>query len=189
VRKIASRTGFSLVEVTLAIGIVGFALLAILGLIPVGLKSGRDSIDATRTSLIAQNAINRMRAALSSNDPTYTQRYFGPDSAGVASFFFYDSQGVATGELLRVQAPNDQPQFYQNVAKPTDFYRVKATVFTFDQGPGYPSYDPRSLPATGSPTLLCGTLEIAWPVTVATGGVPAGRKQDIVAQSFFLRKP
>lgn len=181
--------GFSLVEVTLAIGIVGFALVAIFALIPVGLKSGRDSVDATRTSLIAQNAINRMRAALVSNDPLYVQRFFGPDTAGVASFFFYDSQGVATGELIRVSFANDQPQYYNNVRSPSDFYRVKATVSTFDQGPGYLSYDPRSLPATGSPTLLCGTLEIAWPVNANTGAIPSGRNQEKLTQTFFLRKP
>lgn len=37
--------GFSLVEVTLAIGIVAFALITLLALMPVGLKTNRKSID------------------------------------------------------------------------------------------------------------------------------------------------
>lgn len=182
------QSGFSLVEVTLAIGIVGFGLIAILGLIPVGLRSGRESVDASRTSLIAQDAINRTRAALSSNDPLYLQRFFAPDSGGVATFFFYDSQGFSTGELIRVQVANDQPQYYPNVATPGDFYRVKVNVSAFDQAAGYPSYDPRHVPVGASPSLLCGTLQIDWPVNVNTGAI-AGRNPDQVTQTFFLRKP
>lgn len=41
---------FSLVEVTLAMGIVAFALLAILGLLPVGLKSAQDSNEQARAT-------------------------------------------------------------------------------------------------------------------------------------------
>src|ERR1700722_5171885 len=38
-----NRRGFSLVEITVALGIVSFALVAILALLPVGLGSARDS--------------------------------------------------------------------------------------------------------------------------------------------------
>lgn len=56
--------GFSLVEVTLAIGVIAFALLAIFALIPVGMNSGRAAIDATRTSLIAEDVQNRVQSSV-----------------------------------------------------------------------------------------------------------------------------
>lgn len=53
--------GFSLVEVTLALGIVSFALIAIFGLVPSGLSTFRTSIDRTVASQIAQNIVNQAR--------------------------------------------------------------------------------------------------------------------------------
>ncbi len=44
---------FSLIEVVLALGIIAFALVAILGMIPVALESNRASIDETRATEIA----------------------------------------------------------------------------------------------------------------------------------------
>ena len=52
--KRARAVAFSLVEVTLALGIMGFAFVSILGLIPVGLNSFRDTKNVSVASLIAQ---------------------------------------------------------------------------------------------------------------------------------------
>ena len=60
------HSGFSLVEVTLSIGIIAVALVAIMALVPVGLNSGRDAIDATHTSLIGQDVQTRVRGAVTS---------------------------------------------------------------------------------------------------------------------------
>lgn len=46
--------GFSLVEVVLALGVVGFAIVAILGMIPIGLNTGHDAQNDTRAAQIAQ---------------------------------------------------------------------------------------------------------------------------------------
>jgi type II secretory pathway pseudopilin PulG len=61
------RAGFSLVEVTLALGVIAFALVAILGIIPTGLRSSRDAIDDTLTALIAQDLSSRLRAEVSTD--------------------------------------------------------------------------------------------------------------------------
>lgn len=52
---------FSLIEVVLAIGIVSFALFAILGLIPLGLQVGRSSIEDTRATHIAEQVFATLR--------------------------------------------------------------------------------------------------------------------------------
>ena len=53
----ALRSGgaFSLVEVVIALGLVSFALIAILGLILVGMSSLKESVADTSTSLLALN--------------------------------------------------------------------------------------------------------------------------------------
>lgn len=56
-RPRAGSTGFSLVEVTLAIGIVGFAFVAIFGLLPTGLHLFRSAIDASVQTQIVQRVV------------------------------------------------------------------------------------------------------------------------------------
>jgi uncharacterized protein (TIGR02598 family) len=41
------RSGFSLVEVTLALGIAAFCLIAVFGLMPVGVQTNRNAISVT----------------------------------------------------------------------------------------------------------------------------------------------
>lgn len=53
--------GFSLIEVTIALGVVSFALIALFGLLPTGLTTFRSSIDRTVASQIAQNIISQAR--------------------------------------------------------------------------------------------------------------------------------
>ena len=57
---VSRRFAFSLIEVVLALGIVSFALVAILGLLSVGLDSSRESIDDTAVTLLGQDAYNRV---------------------------------------------------------------------------------------------------------------------------------
>jgi uncharacterized protein (TIGR02598 family) len=99
------RHGFSLVEVVLALGVVGFALLAILGVAPVGLKSANESIDATRTSIIAADIESRIRASITTADfpsAAPTTRNFVP--------WYYNRDGILVSSAA------------------TGFYRVDATL-------------------------------------------------------------
>ena len=53
----ASRSGFSLVEVTLAIGIVAFAFVALFALLPQGMSQFRRTMETTLSTQIAQRVI------------------------------------------------------------------------------------------------------------------------------------
>ena len=46
-------SAFSLVEVTLALGVMAFCLVALLGLLPVGMNSNRDALEQTAAASIA----------------------------------------------------------------------------------------------------------------------------------------
>jgi uncharacterized protein (TIGR02598 family) len=85
--------GFSLVEVTIAIGIIGFAFIAIVGLLPVGTRSGADAIDATRTALIAKDVQVRARSSVG-----YTM--FSSTNDVALPTFFYDREGNYVGNTV-----------------------------------------------------------------------------------------
>lgn len=56
-------TAFSLVEVTLALGIASFALIAVFGLLPVGVSSNRTSLEQTGAASLLTAVAADMRAA------------------------------------------------------------------------------------------------------------------------------
>jgi prepilin-type N-terminal cleavage/methylation domain-containing protein len=55
-------SGFSLVEVSLAILVVGLGLLAVFGLFPFGLRANEESIGDTRAAMFADHVFAGMRA-------------------------------------------------------------------------------------------------------------------------------
>jgi uncharacterized protein (TIGR02598 family) len=58
------RSGFSLIEVTIALGIATFCLVALFALLPMGLNQNRDTIEQTVATSIAANIAADIRASL-----------------------------------------------------------------------------------------------------------------------------
>ena len=61
-RSSRSTAAFSLVEVTLAIGVAAFCLLAVAGIIPTGLRTQRASINQTRANSLIAQCVQYLRA-------------------------------------------------------------------------------------------------------------------------------
>jgi len=59
-----SPSGFSLIEVTIALGIATFCLVALFALLPIGLNTNRDTIEQTIATSIAANIAAEIRASL-----------------------------------------------------------------------------------------------------------------------------
>lgn len=59
--------GFSLVEVALALAIIAFALVGIMGLIPVAMHSAQDSQRETRAALIARQIFSDLQSQSGTN--------------------------------------------------------------------------------------------------------------------------
>ena len=60
--RFSSRTeGFTLVEVALALGIVGFAFTAVFGLIPIGLGTARKAAETSVCSQIVQRVVGDLK--------------------------------------------------------------------------------------------------------------------------------
>lgn len=57
-----SRAAFSLVEVALALGVAGFCLVAVVGLVPLGVDTGQQASDQAAASSILSHVLADLRA-------------------------------------------------------------------------------------------------------------------------------
>lgn len=81
-RRLSLNQGFSLIEVTMALGIVAFAFTSLLGLLPLGLNIFRDAMETSVTSRIFQ----RIGGDLQQSD-------FDTLSAASQQVRYFDEQG------------------------------------------------------------------------------------------------
>jgi type II secretory pathway pseudopilin PulG len=109
---LGKTTAFSLIEVVLALGVVAFAFVALLGMLPVGLNAFNNSIDSTMETQMAQSVMSQLRQAkFSQLYAQYNDAEAGQNTtpSGAPSFFkpynqpflppepgyYYDSEGNA----------------------------------------------------------------------------------------------
>lgn len=70
------KSGFTLIEVVIAIGIFSFAITSLIGLIPIALKSSRDSLDLANATQLATTLQNEVaRSDFSTTNPV-SPRWF-----------------------------------------------------------------------------------------------------------------
>ena len=108
-RRDGLQAGFSLIEITLAIGIIAFAFVALFGLLPTGMQTFRASVDATNdiTMLQEMNAMVQVTA------------WDKLDTIGVDVYYF-DEEGRRTDSK---KAPTSDP-----AVKARQLYQVKLLV-------------------------------------------------------------
>jgi uncharacterized protein (TIGR02598 family) len=82
--RTSARDAFSLVEVSMAIGIMSFSFLAIFGLIPVGLDTFRKAVDVTVGSQIAERIFSECKGMTFDNLTNSTR--WNPASADALRF-------------------------------------------------------------------------------------------------------
>jgi type II secretory pathway pseudopilin PulG len=119
-QKFSRIAGFSLVEVIVALGIVAFAFVGLLGIIPSGLSSFRQSVDQAR----ALTALNMVASAvrnskfdkidLGNKKAYYKFPQFFSDSSSAASFEYWTQQDnwgarfllLEDGSIYKKLSPN-----------------------------------------------------------------------------------
>lgn len=89
-----SAGGFSLVEVTIAIGIVAFALTAIMGLVSITLKNSKSAQDDTMVAEMTGDLMSYVRKQPFDNIPGLTNVYFDVSGKRLNTI---DSSGVIQG--------------------------------------------------------------------------------------------
>lgn len=103
------KSAFSLVEVAIALGIISFALIAIMGLFPVAMKSAQESQRETRATMIAQQIFSDLRTTTGTNrmlvrgpsatDPNNVFTNFNLATSGSTNLA-YDQNGVGLTDVV-----------------------------------------------------------------------------------------
>jgi uncharacterized protein (TIGR02598 family) len=155
--KIQPRSGFSLVEVIVALGIVAFAFVGLLGIIPSGLGSFRQSVDQAR----ALTALNMVASAVRNSKFTV-----GTDDNADYAFplFFSDSStAVSSPTMYYVTQDNFSLRFYileDGTISKTGSASAKAVLYMVIDPPG-------TVGATSVNNMAAGPLKInafvVWP--------------------------
>lgn len=105
------QRGFSLVEVTLALGIVAFGLIAIIGLLPRGLGLVRESAaEATAINVLGTVALDLKAGGITPSTNTPVELFFDTDGLPVES----PTEGGA-GYAVRVQVRGTAKPWLANI--------------------------------------------------------------------------
>jgi len=161
-RPLSGRSAFSLVEVTLALGVAAVCLIVLLGLLPASLKTQQNSIEQTTANAIISTIWSDLRADLILPPGQY--RHLEEDSgynlhghwAGMMQpdTLYFTQEGKQTGTV--------------NGSPPADaVFRAKIT------------YNP--VPPTGNTSVA--NIRVSWPAQVNPdqGGVPTGSVTSLIA--------
>ena len=163
---VCRTAGFSLVELTLALGVAALCLLVLLGLLPAGVKTQQNSIQQTTANQIISQIYSFLRADVRLPPGLYKQVCPNPPDPDQGC-----NWDQLHGHWLQVAQPPDTLYFTQ-AGKPTGnvnassppteaVFRAKIT------------YNP--IPPTGSTSVA--NILVSWPAPVdpgQPGAVPAG---------------
>jgi uncharacterized protein (TIGR02598 family) len=104
-RRLNSKSGFSLVEVAFALAIAVFCLVVMMGLLPVGLTTGRATTGETAANSILNEVVADLRATVPTSPigGAATSQQFGiviPASGGTSqTTLYFTAQGVSSTSL------------------------------------------------------------------------------------------
>jgi len=85
--SLRSSAAFSLVELTLALGVAAFCLMAVIGLVPVAALTNHNATSQTAATNVIASVIADMRATTSSTSPQYGITF------GTAKTLYFDGAG------------------------------------------------------------------------------------------------
>ena len=155
------RAGFSLVEVTLALGVAGFCLLAVFALLPMGVQTNQAAFSQTAATTILSDVSADVRVAAQANSGSVTSPMYGiviPASGSTNTTpktLYFDSQG---GFSTAIQGASR--------------YRLAVT---------FPA------PSSNAPYATCAYIKISWPAAVDATSSPANAAGLIETVAAFRR--
>ncbi|XHR29765.1 MAG: Verru_Chthon cassette protein B [Chthoniobacteraceae bacterium] len=126
--------GFSLIEIVLAIGVVSFALIAILGLISAGVNSSRSALNESLMAAMSRQIVSDLRQQQFASNSLFTSVNSGTSTLQTA---YFDANGVrllssdGLHDVTAAEAKQQQAIFQCDVTASSDTDRmgpVAATV-------------------------------------------------------------
>jgi type II secretory pathway pseudopilin PulG len=117
-RSSASRSGFTMIEIAICLAIIGFALIAIIGVLPLGMNTQRDNREETIINQDATVLLEAIRSGARGADDLTNYVY------AITNYItFYDSKGVP-------QPPTHVAGYTYNASSydgsPTSYYLTNA---------------------------------------------------------------
>jgi type II secretory pathway pseudopilin PulG len=116
-KRSSHRTGaFSLVEVALALGVAAFCFVAVLGMLPVGLKTQQAGVNQTKANAVMSQAIDFLRADVrlppgqaknSQGDWTTLNGHWGAPVHVPDTLYFTNDAIEINGSINQSTAPPD----------------------------------------------------------------------------------
>ena len=119
-RRRSHPAAFSLVEVVLALGVVSFGLISLMGLLTVGLKTFHDAMTTTTEAEISQQISNQLQLANFSTISTNTQ----------PTYYYFTEEGVSTNAANAIYTAQVQPP--QKLTVPGGDPTSTANTLTFE---------------------------------------------------------
>jgi type II secretory pathway pseudopilin PulG len=163
-RSIAAA--FSLVELTLALGVAAFCLIAVFGLVPVGTQTNRNATSQTAATNILSSVASDIRASpKAGTSGSSTQKYKIRRTKGAQTTVCFDGQGQPDG-----------PGRIGNVNCPAGNWRYRLYVKI------YPTVAPPS-PFVPYYCADYAVLKLTWPAAADTTVTPSGSVEMVT--SFF----
>lgn len=92
------QAGFSLIEVTIALSVAAFCLLAILGLLQTGITSQRATVEQTAATGIASLIFSDLTAGGTNESPRFAFSLTNTN-AGVVQTVYFNDGGKPTGDV------------------------------------------------------------------------------------------
>jgi hypothetical protein len=151
---------FSLVEITLAIGVSAFCLIALLGLVPIALKTQHASVQQTTANQVLSQVAADLRASVryppglaqQLNDQQKVLRGHWAN-VGTPDTLYFTNEGSQTGGLTPSNAPADA------------VFRLTLTYL-----------------APPTETTALANIKVTWPAMVDPAtGTPAGSVETFIA--------
>jgi type II secretory pathway pseudopilin PulG len=167
-QSLTETSAFSLVEVTLALGVAAFSLIAVLGLLPAGVKTQQNSIQQTTANQIISTVFSSLRADIRL-PPGLESKVCGDDpgpcawgdlhghwhDVGIPFRLYFTNEGKQTGTL--------------NGTPPADAVFRATILYRFPP----------------SETTTLADVSVTWPARVdpddPTTGVAAGSVTSLIA--------
>ncbi|MEA3186317.1 MAG: hypothetical protein QOD99_147 [Chthoniobacter sp.] len=124
-KRASLEKGFSLVEITISLGIMAFCLIALFGLLPVGLTSNQTSVEQTKVASVAAGVVTDLRAknpsvALQGKSPRYgfdlTKKDTNPQTLYVLEDGSVPPSGTVGGAFPKGTSLMDTPRYLVSVA-------------------------------------------------------------------------
>ena len=166
--KLSGPSGFSLVEVVIAIGVVAFALISIIGVLGISLKAHGDSSVDSVFSVMTETAMQEVRNDNTSLVPLAAGAYnFNAKFGAYTGYLYFDEDGQITKDAARTASSTASPtssstpsstiqstEMGVDVSQPAFFNPANAG----NQGVPLPAKATTGLPATTYYTCTITTL-------------------------------